>query len=514
MARDTIKCINPATLEIFSEIPATELGEIESIVVRARKAQAHWASVSFRERGARLLAAREYLLANIDSFAEAITIDNGKPLVESISAEIYPVSDLLYYFARNSEKLLREKRIGLGIWTLLGRASKIRYQPYGVVGIISPWNYPFSIPVGAVATALMAGNSVILKPSSATAYVGKKIEEMFNAAGLPAGVFTHTPGASKVGEALLESPVDKIFFTGSTEVGHHVMDVCSKRLTPVNLELGGKDAMVVFPDANLDHASSAAVWGAFTNAGQCCASIERAYVHERAALKFTNLVVLKASKLKIGPGINPDTDVGPLTTESQLKIVETQVKDARKKGARILTGGGRPEGLAGYFFQPTVLSNVDHSFECVKEETFGPLLPIMTFRDEDEAVNLVNDSPYGLSAYIWTGNIKRARRLASKLRVGTVAINECVYTHALPQTPWGGVKMSGFGRTHGQIGLKEMANPLHIHTNFCTRFKSVWWYGYNAKLLKTFGKLARSMTGSITGKIRSMPAFLAMLLRK
>jgi len=470
--------------------------------------------MSFASRAEYLLRARKYLLNNIDDFAKAITIDNGKPLIESLTAEIYPVAELIYYFAKNSQRILKPKRINIGIWQMMGRFSKLHHHPHGVVGIISPWNYPFSIPVGSAIMALMAGNCVLLKPSSSTAYVGQKIEELFKAAGLPEHTFTHIPGPSRTGQALLDSPVNKIFFTGSTEVGRQVMNTCSRRLTPCNMELGGKDPLIVFPDANIEHASSAAVWGSFTNGGQCCASVERIYVHDDIAESFIEKVVEKTNRLIVGNGLEPDTDVGPLTTEAQLKIVEEHVRDAHSRGATIRTGGERVEDLKGNFFKPTVLTGIDHSFDCVHDESFGPLMPIMTFNDERKVIHLANDTPFGLSAYIWSKDTKHARSVAQQLHCGTVAINECVYTHALPQTPWGGIASSGVGRTHGEIGLKEMVFPHHIHTNFCTHFKDIWWFHYNRRLYKGFKKLTRLMTGSWFGKLRALPTFIKMMLSK
>ena len=514
MSDEKIKCVNPATLNPFAEVEITPPSKVIEYATKARAAFPIWNRLSFEARAKYLLRAREYLLDNIDSFAEAITLDNGKPLLESITAEIYPIADLIYYFAKNSERILKNKRVCLGIWHLLGRSSSLKYQPYGVIGIISPWNYPFSIPVGAVVMALMAGNCVLLKPSSATAFVGKKIEELFKAISLPEFTFTHIPGTAKTGQALLESPIDKIIFTGSTDVGHHIMEFCSKKIMPLSLELGGKDPMIVMPDANLEHAASGAVWGAFTNAGQCCASIERVYVHESIADEFIERVRKKTVALKVGPGNDPSSDIGPLTTEAQLKTVKQHVADAVKNGANILTGGQQPKDLKGWFFEPTIITDIDHSVACVHEETFGPLMPIMKYQTEEQVIKWANDTPYGLNAYIWTGNIRAGKRLSTKLKCGTVAINEAVYTHALSQTPWGGRGASGFGRTHGEAGLKEYVNLQHIHINRCTHFKDIWWYKYSAELLSVFKNLSRTMTGGIAGKIRSMPLFIQTLLKK
>ena len=266
--------------------------------------------------------------------------------------------------------------------------------------------------------------------------------------------------------------------------------------------------MIVCHDAPLENAARAAVWGAFSNAGQVCASVERLYVDERIAEKFIHKVVEKTRKLKQGIGINPNHDIGPLTTEAQLKLVEEHVEDARSRGAAILTGGERNREFPGYFYKPTVLTGVNHEFRCVREETFGPLLPIMTFKTEEEAVTLANDSVYGLTASVWTKDLQRGRAIAKKIRTGTVAVNECTYTYALCQTPWGGLKQSGFGRTHGQLGLLELVHIQHIHENLTSGIKDFWWFGYNLKLYATLKYLSRNLTGNawqkFKGAIRSI----------
>jgi succinate-semialdehyde dehydrogenase/glutarate-semialdehyde dehydrogenase len=392
------------------------------------------------------------------------------------------------------------------------RRSVVNHVPLGVVGIISPWNYPFSIPAGAAAMALVAGNCVLLKPSSATPIVGMRIQEMFDAAGLPEHVFTHVPGDAETGEALLSSRLDKVFFTGSVEVGRHVAEVCAQRLVPSILELGGKDPAIIRHDADIEHAASGCVWGAFTNAGQCCASIERVYVHKSIAEKFTALVAEKTRRLKIGNGLDPKTDVGPMTTLKQLQVVEAQVEEARRKGAKILTGGKVIE--PGYFYEPTVITDVDHTFACVNEETFGPLMPIMTFDDDRQAIQLANYSDYGLNAYIWSRNTRAARKMALELQAGTVVINDCVYTHAIPQTPWGGVKHSGLGRTHSAWGFYELTNLHHTHVNPITFIKDFWWYPYGEKLTALLKSLSRSLTGCWCSKIKAIPALLRALLQR
>jgi succinate-semialdehyde dehydrogenase/glutarate-semialdehyde dehydrogenase len=494
--------------------------------------------MSFKERGRCLLRAREYLLDNLNDFALTITRDNGKPVTESISAEILPVCDLLWWTAHNAKNLLQPRRLPLGVFDLLLRSSSISHQPLGVIGIISPWNYPFSIPAGAVATALMAGNTVLLKPSSATPLVGKKIEDMFNAAGLPEATFFHLVGGTEVGEALLDSRLDKVVFTGSVDVGRHVAEVCARKLVPVTLELGGKDPAIVRADADLDAASSGIVWGAFTNAGQCCASIERCYVHSSIADEFITMVVEKTKKLRVGNGEAPDTDVGPMTTLQQLQTVEAHVEDARRRGAKILCGGKRAaviplmgDGIgpdksgnysgylirpdkSGNHYEPTVITGVDHSFACVTEETFGPTLPIMTFDDDEQAIRLANDSPFGLNAYIWTKDMRRAKKMAAQIRAGTVVIDDSVYTHAIPATPWGGLKHSGWGRTHGAWGFYELTNLHHVHINRLSWLKDFWWYPYGEPLMRTLKKLSLTLTGGFFDKIKALFGIIRALLYK
>lgn len=504
---DEIISINPATLEEIGKTPVTSEQKVKEYVSKAKAAFPLWSRTSFKERAAYLLRAREYLLNHIDDIASTITCSNGKPLTESVSAEIFPVADLLWWTAHNAEKILRRKRIGIGIFDLLFRSSSIGFQPLGVVGIISPWNYPFSIPVGEVAQALMAGNCVVLKPSSVTAPVGQKIEEMFNAAGLPEFVFTHIPGGANTAKALIDSPINKLIFTGSVGVGREVAQTLARSLIPCVLELGGKDAAIIRQDADLNHASSGVVYGAFTNAGQCCASIERAYVHESIADKFISMVVEKTKRLRIGNGMDPDTDIGPITTLSQLQVVEAHVEEAKRRGAQILTGGKRIN-TCGYFYEPTVITGVDHTFACVTEETFGPILPIMIYQDDSQAIQLANYSEYGLNAYIWTSNVFAGRAMAEKLRAGTVVINDCVYTHAIPQTPWGGLKASGFGRTHGRFGFYELVNIHHVHTNWATAIADFWWYPYNKRLLANLKRLTMSLTGGIVSKLSAIPTLI------
>ena len=509
-----IKSLNPATGQVVEEIEAGTESDVRRAVEKARKASPAWARLSFQDRARYILAARNHIRDHLDEFARLLTEENGKPLPESLSADLFPVMELATYFAKNTEKILRREKIWLGKWSLMGRSSAIEYHPLGVVGIISPWNYPFSIPCGQVMTALMAGNSVILKPSEFTPRIGLKIGEIFEAIDLPSGVLQVIPGDGSTGAALVNSGVDKILFTGSVSTGKKIMEAASKTLTPVGLELGGKDPMIVLEDADLEVAASGAVWGSFSNAGQTCSAVERLYVHEKIAEPFIQRVLEKTRRLRQAEGSAEGTDVGPMSSEMQLSKVSHQVEEAKKSGAQVLTGGTRDSSKKGFFYPPTILTHVDHSMEVMREETFGPVVGIMTFKDDDEAVRLANDSKYGLTTSVWTRNIDRGRRLARQIDAGTVMINENLYTYALPQTPWGGPKESGIGRTHGKLGLLEMVKPHHLHINRVARIKDFWWYSYDQNRYEALKSLAEVLFAKgILRKLKKAARFLVLQFR-
>jgi len=499
---------DPATGQEIGRAPSVTAEEVRRAVARARAAQGEWAARSFAERGRVVLRAREIVLAGMDQIASLISRESGKPVAEALAMELVPTLDLMRYFAHRAGRLLKPEKLDLGQYNLMGRSSEIVYRPLGVVGIIAPWNFPWAIPLGEVVMALMAGNGVVLKPSELTPLTGLKIGEVFARAGLPEGLLAVVTGEGPTGAALVEAGVDKIMFTGSVATGRRVAEAAARHLVPCVLELGGKDPMLVLADADLEAAASAAVWGAFANSGQSCASVERCYVHESIAAKFTARVVEITRRLKQDVGTREGTDVGAMSSERQLCIVEEHVRDAIGRGAQVLIGGGR--GAAGQLFhQPTVLAGVDHSMAVMREETFGPVLPLMTFETEDEAIRLANDSPYGLTASVWTRDIARGRRLARHIEAGTVMVNEVLYTHGIAQTPWGGVKDSGIGRTHGRLGLLELVSPRHIHTNRLARFHDLWWFNYTPQAAELFRGLARRFTsGSLLQTSRLLPQML------
>jgi succinate-semialdehyde dehydrogenase/glutarate-semialdehyde dehydrogenase len=499
-----IRSINPATLEVNAEFESLDEERVHWAVYDAWKGFSYWSTLSFKERAEYMFRVRDIIHDDIDKIVEVISLETGKPRIEALTGEILPVLELITYFAKNTEKILKKEAIKLGKWTLLGRRSYVEYHPLGVIGIISPWNFPFSIPFGEIVIALMAGNTVVHKPSEYTPLTGKAIQEVFERAELPENAVITILGDGQTGGALVRSNIKKIIFTGSVATGKKIMATAAERLTPVVLELGGKDPMVVLEDADIEKASDAAVWGAFFNSGQVCASVERLYVHESIYDKFTELVVNKTKRLRQGTDNDYDVEIGSLTNERQLKIVETQVEEARRHGAKILTGGERKKELKGYFYKPTVVTGVSHAFPLLNEETFGPVLPIIPFKSDDEAVHFANDSKYGLTASIWSTNLERAKQIASRLHFGTITINDNLLTHGIPQTPWGGVKESGFGRTHGKEGLLEMVEVRHIHINRST-LPNLWWYPYSEKKYRLFKNALTLLYGrGLLRRLRSL----------
>ena len=502
---------DPSTGEEIGRAALMTAPDVAAAVRSARLAQPSWAALSYGERAKFILRAREIVLAHTEEVAGLISRETGKPPAEAISMEVVPSLDLMNYFAHNTERLLARQKIEIGQYGLMGRSSYIFYKPLGVVGVISPWNFPWATPLDEVVLALMAGNAVVLKPSELTCLTALKIGEVFKEAKLPPGLLEIVTGDGSTGAALVEARVDKIMFTGSVATGKRVAEAAAKHLTPVVLELGGKDPMIVLDDAKLENAARAAIWGAFCNSGQACASIERCYVHESIAPQFIDLVVKETRSLKQGKPDADGTDVGAMTNERQLETVERHVSDAVRRGAQVLTGGRRLDASGGWFHEPTVITNVDHSMELMRDETFGPLLPIMKFKTDDEAVRLANDSIYGLTASVFTSDMARGRALAERIDAGTVMINEVVYTHAVAQTPWGGVKQSGYGRTHGRLGLLELVTPQHIHVNAVPWVPDVWWFRYTKEAGKLFRGFARRFT---TGSVFSSSLLLPQIVRR
>ncbi|MFY9792097.1 MAG: aldehyde dehydrogenase family protein [Candidatus Sulfotelmatobacter sp.] len=483
-----ISSVNPATGEVLRELECASESEVCVAVARAQAAQASWAAIGVRSRIAILREFQHRLHEKKSEIAEAITREAGKPVVEALTTEVLVVLDAARFLIDHAYRLLRDEPLPHGnLATKLKRGLLVR-EPYGVVGIISPWNYPFSIPATETLAALAAGNAVVLKPSEVTSLAALELRSLLVAAGVPADIFQVVVGDGATGAALIHAPIDKLVFTGSVATGKRIATAAAERLLPVVLELGGKDPMVVLDDADLDVASSAAVWGAFMNAGQTCLSVERCYVHRNLYDAFLKACVEKTKKLRVGCGIDPATDVGPMIHEQQLRIVETHVEDAVARGARVLVGGSRLAELGRNFYKPTVLAGVTHEMRIMREETFGPVLPVAAFDDDDQAVRLANDSEFGLAASVWTRDRLRGERLARPIQAGTVLVNDVISCFGISEAPHGGVKSSGIGRSHGRFGLEEMVRLKYLDVDLAPGMKKVWWYGYGQNF-------ARQMAG-------------------
>ncbi|MCG6920658.1 MAG: aldehyde dehydrogenase family protein [Acidobacteria bacterium] len=443
-----------------------------------------WNGAGVRRRVRALQRLRQALVGEADEIARLVEREQGKPFAEVHAAEILPSLEALKHLAGHAEDLLREDPVEGQMLLLAHKEARLVYEPYGVVLAITPWNYPFGIPLPIVAAALVAGNTVVLKPAPSTTLIGLRIGELARRAGFPEGVVNVIAVDDTVAAALVEDPrVAKIVFTGSVATGKRVMGAAAKNLTPVLLELGGKDPAIVCRDADLERSARGIVWGAFMNAGQTCASVERVYVERPVAEPFLARVVEETRLLRLGGADGRPSDVGPLSLERQRKVVEGHVADARERGARVLTGGEASPG-PGFFYPPTVLTEVDHTMAVMREETFGPLLPIMVVDSVDEAIRLANDSDYGLTASGWTQSRETARRLQRELRAGVVTINDAISSFGEPTAPWGGVKQSGVGRTHGRIGLREMVQPKYVSLDR-SRGPELWWYPYD----EAYGRL-------------------------
>lgn len=507
-----VSSVNPATGEILRQLECAGESEVRASVARARAAQVAWAEIGVRGRIAVLREFQRRLLEGKSEVAEAITREAGKPVAEALTTEVLVVLDAARFLIENSYRLLRDEPVPHGSLATKLKSGRLVREPYGVVAIISPWNYPFSIPATETLAALVAGNAVVLKPSEFTSLAGLKLQSLLHAAGVPRDIFQVVVGDGATGSALIHSRgpgIDKLVFTGSVATGKRIAAAAAERLLPMVLELGGKDPMLVLDDADIDVASSAAVWGAFVNAGQTCLSVERCYVHRSRYEEFLRACVEKTNRLRVGDGLDPQTDVGPMIHERQLQIVEAHVEDAVARGGRLLAGGSRSPELGGNFYKLTVLADVTHEMRIMHEETFGPVLPVAAFDSDEEAVQLANDSEFGLAASVWTRSRERGERLARSIHAGTVMVNDAISCFGISEAPHGGVKASGVGRTHGRFGLEEMVRLKYLDVDLAPRMKKAWWYGYGATFARQMEgfmdfEFARGWAMRLCGAVRAV----------
>ena len=442
---ERLSSFNPATGELIASVPIHSAAEVDAAVARARIAAQTWSTRSFEARGEELTAFRKALAAHADELADLIHRENGKPELEALT-EVMMALGHVQHAASRAESAMESRRVSAGL--LANFRATISYHPLGVVGVIGPWNYPLFTPMGSIAYALAAGNAVVWKPSELTPLVAVRVAEIAAKTFALPDLLQVVTGAGATGAALAKSAVDKIAFTGSAATGKRVMMAASERLTPVLLELGGKDPMIVADDADVEKAAEACVYGALTNAGQACISVERVYVADALHDRFVEEVVEQVRKLKIG---GDDGHLGAMTSPAQVSIVKDHLDDAVAKGAKVHTGG--PDAISGSYIQPTVLTNVDHRMKVMSDETFGPVIPIQRVASLDEAVKLANDTTYGLGSSVFAG--KGARSIAARLRAGMTSINSVMGFAGIPSLPFGGIGDSGFGRIHGDEGIRE-----------------------------------------------------------
>lgn len=468
--RERLTCRNPLTGSEIGDVPVMTSSEVMGLVAAAREAQADWSRLSLERRARVLRGLKRSLFESAEEIAALIRAETGKVIGEALF-EVTVACDHLDYLARKAPSLLRGREASTG-W-LLHRRARVAYEPYGVIGAITPWNYPFAISMSVVGTAIAAGNGVVLKPSEYAQLTGQLVGELVSAATGSSSLVAVATGDGSTGAALVRAGVEKLAFTGSTATGKQVMAAAAESLTPVVLELGGKDAMIVCGDADIQRAARGAVWGAFFGCGQVCMSVERVYVVDSVYDEFVNAVMAEARRVRTSD--EPEAMIGSLIAPFQMERVHRQVQDAQARGARVLLGG-RPLKAAGYFYEPTVVVDVNHDMELMLQETFGPVLPIMRVEDEQEAVRLANDTRYGLDASVWSRNTTRARRLARQLQVGTVLINDHLINYAISDLPFGGARQSGFGRVHGIEGLREFVRPKSWVEDRLSLEREPYWF--------------------------------------
>jgi len=510
-------CINPATGETIGYAPVHSMDDLKLMLKNARVAQMDWAAKSVKERVRAVRKIREYLLQNKENLADTISLYNGKTKIDALVTEILPSALSVTYYCRKAKQFLKDKKISMSTIFLFYKRSRIVRVPYGVIGIFSPWNYPFSIPFAEVIKALLAGNAVILKVATESQGVGLALKECIEYSGLPEGIFSYINMPGKIaGNAFLENGINKLCFTGSVPVGKKLLEKASETLTPVSLELGGNDAMIVCQDADLHRAAAGAVWAGFQNCGQSCGGVERIYVQSSVFNEFMALLKQKTELLRIGEGLDYNNDLGAMTTTRQMETVKLHIKDALEKGARIYAQSMVPEEVRLKNFLPaTVMTNVNHDMLLMKEETFGPVLGVMKFDSVEEAIELANDSNLGLTGSVWSRNKKTAIEIARKIEAGVVTINDHLMSHGMHETPWGGFKESGIGRTHGEIGFLNMTQPQVIVNDILPFVKkNLWWHPFSKKVyIGLEGVLDFLYAGKLGTRIKGLLRVLRIIPR-
>jgi acyl-CoA reductase-like NAD-dependent aldehyde dehydrogenase len=487
---------NPATGEVIATVPVASADEVRALVARARAAQPAWEALGFEGRGKVLRRAQKWLVDNSDRVVETIVSETGKTHDDALISEIIYTARAFGFWAKHAPQYLADEKVRTSSPLVAGRKLVVRYRPLGVIGVIGPWNYPLTNSFGDCIPALAAGNSVVLKPSGVTPLTSQLMVECMRECGLPEDVFIVATGDGGTTGAAVVDEVDMVMFTGSTETGKKIMERAATTLTPVSLELGGKDPMIVLADADVERASSAAVYYSMQNGGQTCISVERVYVEAPIYNACVDKVTRKVAALRQGASSGPGTvDVGAVTFAPQLDVVRRHVEQAREAGARVLVGGAA-HVERGHFFEPTVLVDVDHSMACMTEETFGPTLPIMKVADADEAVRLANDSEYGLAASVWTKDAKRGEEIARRVEAGAVCVNDAQLNYLALELPLGGWKASGLGSRHGAAGIRKYCRQQSLLvTRFAPPKGDLQFYPFRAGRTRLIRRVIKLLYG-------------------
>ncbi|MFH1761991.1 MAG: aldehyde dehydrogenase family protein [bacterium] len=487
----TFDKVSPITGNNLGPFPAMDREEVNVLAEQARKAQSVWGELAVKERLVHIKLMRKFLARNLDRFSRIIHEDNGKTLCDAITSEFILCLDIMKYYEKRASGFLKPQNRSLPVY-LFGMKGTVFYEPVGVVGIIGPWNYPFQLVFIPIISALIAGNSVLVKHSSAAPMTGKILEETAEAGELPPHVFNVIWGKGISGQYLSEAPIDKLFFTGSTNIGKNLAKLAAEKLIPVSLELGGKDPLLVMDDADLVQAAKGAVWGSLFNSGQTCVSVERVYVTEKNYDDFVKLLEVEISKVKTGK--KETDDMGAMTTEDQFNEVESQIADAVQKGARLISGGGQNKEPGGFFHDPVLLVDCTQEMKIIQEETFGPVVAVVKTKDEEQAVEYANDSKYGLSSTIFTRDRNKGYSTAKKIKAGCVGINAPLFPFTASSMPFGGIKESGMGRYHGREGLFCFCNAKSVVYNGFWKKRHFSWYPYR-RIYRMYLKLARFWYG-------------------
>jgi len=470
---------SPTTGKFIINVPMLSKAEVDDEILKVKSAQKRWGDVPLRRRAQILIRFRKNLVRRMDEFIEIIRLESGKTEMDAI-VEVFIAANHLNYVAKKGRRYLREEHRPTGAMKI--KKAYVAYLPFGVVGIISPWNYPLILTVVPVAHALIAGNGAVLKPSEHTPRTAELLREVAIDSGVDEDLFRIVNGGAAAGSAVVESKnTDMICFTGSTDVGKIIVKQCADRMKPFILELGGKDAMIVCRDADLERAANGALWGSLHNSGQTCISVERIYVEEPVYDKFLNLLLGKIKDIRQGE----DKDIGALVVPEQIEKIEDQVGDAVKKGAKVLYGGKRVE-RDGNFFQPTLITDVDHSMKIMTEESFGPVAVVMKVKDIDEAVELANDSIYGLSSSVWSRNKRKGRKIAKRIQAGSACVNDVNVNYEISSLPYGGCKQSGIGKVHGKEGIRAFARQQAVAADRLNMKRELWWYPYSKRMTNLF----------------------------